>query len=394
MQDNAPVACYSRKLSSAQKNCTVGEKELLSIVETLKEHRSMLFGCKEPHVCTDTQRVPRWCLFLEECAPTLHCVKGETNALADALSRWPFSERQREQNCENPDSSLQGFSFYSMAIEDDDLLDCFVHLPDQAGVPFVLDYETAADAQTRDAELQQLAQREPTKFVRQMLAPNTHVWCCIKEPHVPWKIFLPNELLEPAARWCHLALGHVGGSRLGDTTTMHFCNRHLRNRIEDIVSRCNTCQRLKLVGRGHGKVALREAASLPWREVAVDLVGPWTSQVGDQKNTFVALTMIDMVANLVEVVRIDNKTAAHVAHHFENTWLSRFPRPTHLIYDQGGEFTGHAFQNMLNRLHVHRHPVSAKNPQANSVCERMHQTIGNSLRVLSTLHPPEGTQDA
>jgi hypothetical protein len=65
----------------------------------------------------------------------------------------------------NPDSSLKGSSFYSVAIDDDDLLNCFVHSPDQAGIPFVLDYETTADAQTRDAKLQQLAQREPTKFV-------------------------------------------------------------------------------------------------------------------------------------------------------------------------------------------------------------------------------------
>jgi hypothetical protein len=65
-----------------------------------------------------------------------------------------------------------------------------------------------------------------------------------------------------------------------------------------------------------------------------------------------------------------------------------------LIYDQGGEFTGYAFQSMLNRIHIHRHPISAKNPRANSVCERMHQTIGNSLRVLSILHPPEGINDA
>jgi transposase InsO family protein len=104
--------------------------------------------------------------------------------------------------------------------------------------------------------------------------------------------------------------------------------------------------------------------------------------------------MIDMVTNLVEVVRIDNKTSAHVALHFENTWLSRYPRPIHLIYDQGGEFTGYYFQHMLDRLNIHCHPISAKNPQANSICERMHQTIGNSLRVLSTLHPPAGILDA
>ena len=101
-----------------------------------------------------------------------------------------------------------------------------------------------------------------------------------------------------------------------------------------------------------------------------------------------------MVTNLVEITRIDNKTAQHVALHFENTWLARYPRPIHLIYDQGGEFTGYSFQRMLARHHIHKHPIASKNPRANSVCERMHQTIGNTLRVLSTLNPPEGIANA
>jgi transposase InsO family protein len=109
---------------------------------------------------------------------------------------------------------------------------------------------------------------------------------------------------------------------------------------------------------------------------------------------FSALTMIDMVTSLVEVVRIDNKTTAHVALQFENTWLSRYPRPQNIIHVQGGEFIGYEFIHRLQVHNIRSRTTTAKNPRANSVCERMHQAIGNTLRVLSTLTPPQGLAQA
>jgi len=413
MQDGAPVAYYSRKLNAAQKNYTVGEKELLSVVETLREFRTMLYGCQNIHVYTDhknntfqkfqTQRVLRWRLFLEDYGIHLHYVKGDDNNLADALSRLDSLEKQStsepissEVNFEpqssesNFYSSTQQQHFYSMAIDDDNLLDCFIHLHSNEDVPFVMDYQLISEKQVGDARLAKLRQDSPHKVANQLLAPDTTVACYMPSANAPWKIYLPDALLHDAIRWYHCALGHIGQNRLHDTMKIHLYHPDLRNKIEDFVSRCDPCQRQKNVGRGHGYTAGRDAHVHPWREVCVDLIGPWKLTISGESMSFHALTIIDPVTNLTELVRIDNKTSPHVALMFENTWLSRYPKPMHCIYDQGGEFTGYAFQQVLERHRIKRHPTSSKNPQANSICERMHQTVGNSLRAMATLKPPDG----
>ncbi len=52
MQDDRPVAYFSRKLKIAQCNYASIDKEILCVVATLKEFRSMLLGA-ELHIYTD-----------------------------------------------------------------------------------------------------------------------------------------------------------------------------------------------------------------------------------------------------------------------------------------------------------------------------------------------------
>jgi hypothetical protein len=45
---------------------------------------------------------------------------------------------------------------------------------------------------------------------------------------------------------------------------------------------------------------------------------------------------------------------------------------------------------MLHRNNIQSCYTTTKNPQANAICKQMHQSVGNSLRVLWQWNPPAG----
>ena len=114
----------------------------------------------------------------------------------------------------------------------------------------------------------------------------------------------------------------------------------------------------------------------------VDLIGPWSIEIRDKWYEFNALTIIDLVTNLVEIIRVDRNTSAQIRSKLEQSWLDRYPWPKRCIHDNGGEFTGWEFQNLLRATSIKDVPTTSRNPQANAICEIMNQTVGNVLHVL------------
>ena len=381
-QNGRPVAFYSRKLSAAQQNYSTIEKELLSLVETLKEFRVWLYGCKDLHLYTDhknltydklsSQRVIRWRMFLEEFHPTFHYVRGETNVLADALSRVPTTVTTSvASETANADPLASHF------------VECYLHHPNEPPCP--VNHLRLRHFQQQDQRLLQLHQQFPQQYPYRSFGGVNLI--CFQPTPTRFKVMIPNGLLNDIVRWYHLVLNHAGSSRLFDSISSHLTHPFLRGAINRHVSTCDTCQRYK-PDRQYGQLPPREAVGLPWSEVACDLIGPWNIRVGQHELSVNALTIIDTVSNLTELIRLENKTAAHVAMKFENEWLARYPRPNRCIHDNGKEFIGAPFIAMLARNGIEDVPTTVKNPQANSICERMHQTVGNCLRTNLHTNPP------
>ena len=151
------------------------EKELLSIVLTLKEFCSMLLGA-DITVHTDhknltfdnfiTQRVLSWIWYTEEYGPTIKYIKDPVNVIDDTFSCMGCKEGlnlntvgKRTDNVSK--STIKYENFYSI-LDDSDIAEClltlpieecYLNLPNDSAVDSPLDMQTISEEQKVDTEL-------------------------------------------------------------------------------------------------------------------------------------------------------------------------------------------------------------------------------------------------
>jgi hypothetical protein len=303
IQEHELVAYFSRKLTSAQRNYTTIEKELLSVVEVLKEFRTMLYGTdltihmdhkNLTHSTLNTQRVLRWRLFVEEYGPRFEYVKGSNNNLADFVSRLPIAkgrstpgpygtahvhanindDKNESMFVEDGKgirrSNLLSDNFYSTALEDNMLCDCYsteVKLESYLNNELEdgmnpINYEHLENEQRGQPALWQLPELDPRRYSRQRFGPSELV-CYRPAGAHNFQIMLADAILNRTIKWYHLTLQHVGMEKLYGTMSKHFYHPRLREQTTEIVQTCEQCQKFKARGMGYGHMAAREAAIAP-----------------------------------------------------------------------------------------------------------------------------------
>ena len=85
----------------------------------------------------------------------------------------------------------------------------------------------------------------------------------------------------------------------------------------------------------------------------------------------------------LDEIKMDNreyidKTSARISQLFNQTWLSRHPRPRRVVFDNGSEFKKD-FVLLLKDFDIKPVLTSIKNPQSNAPVERMHQVLHNMI---------------
>ena len=93
--------------------------------------------------------------------------------------------------------------------------------------------------------------------------------------------------------------------------------------------------------------------------------------------------MVDPITSWFEIKYVPGtKQINIVANVVEQAWLNRYPWPQKFILDRGIEFMVEFSTMVQDNYDIKKQPITKRNPQANAVVERVHQTIGNMIRTF------------
>ncbi|KAI2648707.1 Transposon Tf2-6 polyprotein [Labeo rohita] len=344
-----PCAYFSHKLTSAERNYDVGNRELLAIKLALEEWRHWLEGAQHPFtVLTDhknleylrtarvlNHRQARWALFFTRFQFQVTYRPGSQNTKADALSR----------------------------IHDPDL----TQAPPGTILPSsVVVAPVAWDIMT---EISEALTQDPTPAN----CPD----------HLT---YVPPNLRPQVLSLTHSSpsSGHPGIEATLDLLNNRFWWPSMRHDTIAFVKNCSTCNMTKSPRQlPAGLLQPLPIPRRPWSHIAVDFV---TDLPSSNSNTTI-LTVVDRFSKGCRLIPLPKlPTAMETAETLCEAVFRYYGLPEDIVSDRGPQFTSRLWKSFFKLLGVNISLSSGYHPQSNGQAERMNQELIRFLRSYCRDH--------
>ena len=419
-----PIAFASRTLSKSERNYCVTRRELLAIVEFMKQHRHYLQGAR---FCVRTDHAPlrsvirakdpegqlaRWIEFLSTFDFEIQYRSGQQHQNADALSRRPCDDRCKW--CVGWKAQKQ-VTFVHVGVQTE------VHAPNQ-------DSEQPANCEGPVGDRCGTVKFEPmwtSTFLREQQERDSYLkviigWKKASERKPLWEDVSPQSRAVKAlwAQWDRLlfrngVLCRKWESDLGDQTTnqvvlpeslrqtafeahhSHMTASHrgvrktksalqsryywpgLTSAVHSLVTRCHVCASKKTWGKKRRTPLKQYVVGAPMERIAIDILGPLPET--PRKNKFI-LVVSDYFTKWTESYPIPNQEATTVAEKLVDDFICRFGVPRQLHSDQGTNFESKVFAEICKLLDIEKTRTTPLHPQSDGQVERFNRTLVEMLR--------------
>ncbi|KAK3544074.1 hypothetical protein QTP86_001043 [Hemibagrus guttatus] len=353
-----PCAFYSRKLTSAEVNYDVGNRELLAIKAALEEWRHWLEGARHPfQVLTDHRnleylrgdkrlnpRQARWAIFFTRFAFTVTYLPGSKNGKADALSRQFEVDNEPAQ----PDVILPATAILAPVQWNlvEEIRRAHTDEPPPAGCP-------------------------------------------------PTKIFIPLHFRQQVMQWVHKApsSGHPGIRRSTQLVRNRFWWSSLGSDVEEYVRSCPTCVQARtsrLLPEG-----LLEPLPVPrrlWSHLSVDFL----TDLPDSGGFTTVMVVVDRFSKGCKLIPLKGLTTAmQSAEAMFNHVFRNFGLPKDIASDRGPQFTSRVLLTRASIDPYKRHLSTTSNSQTpNFTMAKTKELSKNTRNKIVDLHQAGKTESA
>ncbi|XDV53693.1 hypothetical protein PO909_022129 [Leuciscus waleckii] len=335
---------HSCKLTPAERNYDVGDRELLAMKAAFEEWRHWLEGARQSFtVLTDHRnleyiksakrlnaRQARWSLFFSRFNFKITYRPGSKNGKADALSR----QFDGTSDHAKPESILPSTLIVA---------------------PVQWDIMSEISAAQRDL---------PTP------------------PECPPdRTFVPLNLRTRVLQWVHCtpSAGHPGISATLQLVTNRFWWPTLHADVVKFVHQCTTCNVVKASHlRPAGLLQPLPVPQRPWSHIAVDFV----SDLPLSQGFTTILSVVDRFSKACRFIPLASlptalQTAEALLHHV----FRLYGLPEDIVSDRGSQFTSRVWKALCSQLNINVSLTSGYHPQANGQVERLNQDLTRFLRM-------------
>ncbi|XP_058024066.1 uncharacterized protein K02A2.6-like [Ahaetulla prasina] len=396
----APIAFYSRTMSSAERNYSQLDREALAIVSGVKKFHEYVFG-RDFEIVTDhrpllgllagdrptpvalSPRLTRWTIFLAAYSYKLLHRPGKELGHADALSRCPLPATIEDPTPGTPVlliDSLDSGPVTSKEVARASYKDITLRTVMgwvQRGWP-AAPGERFREYVKKRGELS--VQGECLLWGDRVVIPEKlrkKVLELLHEGHpgiLLWgdRVVVPEKLRKKVLELLHE--GHPGIVRMKGLARSYVWWPLMDMEISDRVGKCQACQETRPLPPT-APIREWEKPQGPWSRIHIDFAGPFHGQ------TF--LVVVDAFSKWLEIILMKSMTAEAVISVLRHLFVTH-GLPDTLVSDNGPQFTVTLFERYLAEEGI-RHVLSAPfHPATNGLAERF---VRSAKEALSRIRP-------
>ena len=317
-----PLAFFSKKLNPAEIRYSALDLKLLAVYATIRHFRHNLEG-RYFFVNTDHKpftfvmssvterpslRQTRQLAFIAELTKDIRYVKGETNFVADPLSRLTVSFIDNTST---------------------------------------INYKDLSADQVLDTEFTQLRHSKSSTINFKLLKSFDHnlIWCDVSTGHI--RPYVTAKFRKQVFSNLH-RLGHPSHRATKPLINTRFVRHGMNINIAKWCRSCKGCQTAKISRHNKPVFGKFDKPTKRFDHIHIDIVGPLPYADGFRY----LRTCVDRFTRWPEAIPLVDIKAETVADAFYSGWIARFGTPATITTDRGPQFESKLWDGLCNQFGI------------------------------------------